>query len=104
MPEGRSIAACSSKHILIGRCPPAAYTFALESRIMTNGMTRIFREFISSKKSEGIILIVCTVVSLIIANSGSGTSYLHLLHRHVDLSFAGLDLDFSVEHWINDGL
>lgn len=49
-----------------------------------------------SGKAGGIVLIVCTLVSLAIANSPLGASYLHFWH----LPLAGL----SVELWINDAL
>jgi NhaA family Na+:H+ antiporter len=47
-------------------------------------------------------LIGCTIISLFIANSGVGEKYVDFWHTHLDLSFAGLD--YSIEHWINDGL
>lgn len=49
-------------------------------------------------------MIGCTVLSLLIANSGWGERYIHFWHSYVDLSFAGLELNYSIEHWINDGL
>lgn len=64
----------------------------------------LFREFFKSEKSAGFILIGCTVLSLLLANSAIGDSYTHFLHQHLNLSFAGLKLDYSIEHWINDGL
>ena len=30
--------------------------------------------------------------------------YVHFWHQHIDLSIAGISLDFSIVHWINDGL
>ena len=64
--------------------------------VVQRKLTRTFKEFFNDQKSSGIILIVCTVVSLIITNSPIGENYLKLWHFYV----AGL----SVEHWINDGL
>jgi NhaA family Na+:H+ antiporter len=64
----------------------------------------LFREFFKSEKSSGFILIGCTVLSLLLANSPIGEGYTHFLHKHINLSFAGLKLDYSIEHWINDGL
>ncbi|OZI19817.1 Na+/H+ antiporter NhaA [Bordetella genomosp. 9] len=55
-----------------------------------------FKEFIASGKAGGIVLILCTLASLAIANSPIGASYLALWH----LPLAGL----SIEHWINDAL
>ena len=59
-------------------------------------LTKTFKEFFDDQKSGGIILIVCTVISLIITNSPIGANYLSLWQKHI----GGL----SLEHWINDGL
>jgi NhaA family Na+:H+ antiporter len=56
----------------------------------------LFKEFLESEKSGGLVLIGCTILSLIIANSNLGTSY----HDFFQTQFAG----HSFEHWINDGL
>lgn len=59
-------------------------------------LSATFREFFRSKKAEGIILIAMTMLSLVLANSQFGATYLDVWH----VEFGGL----SVEHWINDGL
>jgi len=59
-------------------------------------LSRSFRHFMESGKAGGIVLIICTLVSLAIANSPWGAPYLHFWH----LPLAGL----SVELWINDAL
>lgn len=64
----------------------------------------LFREFFRSEKAGGFILIGCTIVSLLIANSALSGQYLHFWHSYVDLSFSGIELKYSVEHWVNDGL
>ena len=55
-----------------------------------------FQRFFHSTKASGIVLILCTVASLIVANSVYSGAYLGFWHA----TFAGL----SVEHWVNDGL
>jgi NhaA family Na+:H+ antiporter len=67
-------------------------------------LTRLFRNFFQSGKAGGVILLLCTIVSLIIANNSWGESYVHFWHKPINLSFAGLKLDYPVEYWINDGL
>jgi len=67
-------------------------------------ITKIFKEFSDSEKSSGFVLIGCTIVSLLIANSGAGEAYTHFFYSKMDLSFLHLHLNYSVEHWINDGL
>jgi Na+:H+ antiporter, NhaA family len=64
--------------------------------IVQRKLTRTFKDFFDSEKASGILLIVCTVVSLLITNSIIGDKYLHLWHLEV----AGL----SIELWINDAL
>lgn len=64
----------------------------------------LFKEFFKSEKAGGFVLIACTIVSLILANSGFSEKYLHFWHSHLDLSFSKVQLDYSVEHWVNDGL
>lgn len=59
-------------------------------------VTRLFREFFESEKAGGLVLIVCTAISLLLANTSAAGHYLHLWH----LSLAGQPL----EYWINDGL
>lgn len=59
-------------------------------------LSHTFKEFIESSKSGGIVLILCTILSLSIANSSLGPAYLGFWHQYV----AGL----SIEHWVNDAL
>jgi Na+:H+ antiporter, NhaA family len=55
-----------------------------------------FKEFFESSKAGGIVLILCTILSLAIANSTLGPAWLGFWHQYV----AGL----SIEHWVNDAL
>lgn len=55
-----------------------------------------FNDFVESEKSSGIFLILCTIISLSIANSLLGLEYQHFWHMKLG--------PLSVEHWINDGL
>ena len=64
----------------------------------------LMREFLSSNAIGGFVLLGATVVSLIVANSAVGPEYVAFWHRHLNLSFAGLHLDYPIELWINDGL
>ena len=67
-------------------------------------ITRLLREFLDSEKVGGIILLACTIISLIIANSAAGQNYIDFWHSKADLSFGSVDLNYSIEHWVNDGL
>lgn len=59
-------------------------------------ISKLYKEFFESEKSGGMILILCTLFSLIISNQKFGTDY---------MSFWNIDLGgHSVVQWINDGL
>lgn len=59
-------------------------------------ITKLYKEFFNSEKTSGLILILCTILSLSIANSSSGIDY----NNFWQTQFAG----HSLVHWINDGL
>ena len=59
-------------------------------------LTRLFNEFFESEKAGGILLIFCTVISLLLANSVFRDHYINLWHFQIAAQ--------SLEHWINDGL
>ncbi len=56
----------------------------------------LFNEFFDNEKSSGLILIGCTLFSLLMANTMFGKEYLHTWHYHIGGQ--------SVEYWVNDGL
>ena len=64
--------------------------------LVKKNLSATFREFFDSEKSSGIVIIVCTVISLAIANSMIGPGYLDFWHAYIG--------GMSVERWINDGL
>jgi Na+:H+ antiporter, NhaA family len=66
--------------------------------------TRIFQQFFNSEKAGGLILIGCTVVSLILSNSSLGPDYIHFWHTQATLNIFGVSIPFRIEEWINDGL
>jgi NhaA family Na+:H+ antiporter len=58
--------------------------------------TKLFHDFFESEKAGGFILIICTIASLLVANSVWSESYMHLWHSQIG--------NQSIEYWINDGL
>lgn len=58
-------------------------------------LSKTFEAFFHSEKTGGLLLLACTLVSLVVANSALGPGYTAFWHGKL----AGL----SVEHWINDG-
>ncbi|MCH5684745.1 Na+/H+ antiporter NhaA [Niabella sp. W65] len=59
-------------------------------------LTRLFSSFFHSEKSGGLVLIVCTILSIVLANSSFGAAYHHLWETQLGGG--------SIEYWINDGL
>ena len=59
-------------------------------------LSNTFNAFFDSEKSAGILLVVCTVASIALANSPAGHAYLGFWQTHI----GGL----SLEHWVNDAL
>lgn len=58
-------------------------------------LSRLFREFFDSETTSGVILICCTIISLVLTNF-LGHSYSGFWHIHV--------FSKPIEFWINDGL
>ena len=67
-------------------------------------LTKLFMEFFKSEQAAGIILILCTIISIIVANSPFGKEYLDFWHTKVGFETSSVTLKYSIEHWINDGL
>lgn len=59
-------------------------------------LTTLFREFFENERASGLVLIMCTMISLLMANSIWSADYLHVWHAKLGGQ--------SVEYWINDGL
>src|SRR5688500_10714975 len=60
----------------------------------------LFHDFTHSEKTGGIILLFCTALSLYIANTDAGEGYIQFWHTKVGFG----PLQYSIEHWVNDGL
>lgn len=58
--------------------------------------TKLFLEFFNSEKAGGLVLIACTAISILIANSAMGPTYSDFFQTQLG--------GHSIEHWINDGL
>jgi Na+:H+ antiporter, NhaA family len=66
--------------------------------------TGLFQRFFNSEKAGGLILIICTAISLIVANSSMGNDFVHFWHTPVFLQLGNISIPFRIEEWINDGL
>src|ERR1700733_14815702 len=64
----------------------------------------MFQQFFNSEKAGGLILISCTAISLLAANSSHGIDFVHFWHAGMLLHIGQIIIPFSIEEWINDGL
>ncbi len=67
-------------------------------------LLRPFNKFFQAETAGGIILLVCTVIAMSWANSSWSNYYFDLWHIKISLTFGKTGLDYSIHHWINDGL
>lgn len=65
---------------------------------------RPFKDFIRTEKFSGILLILCTILALIIANTQLAHEYFELWETNLSLSLGGFLLSKRLHLWINDGL
>ena len=63
-----------------------------------------FQRFFHSEAAGGIVLLVCTAIALVWANSPWQDGYASLLHLALPVGGARLALELTVHEWINDGL
>ena len=61
-------------------------------------------EFIHRQTTSGILLMLCAVAALYLANSQWYEAYHHLLEMPFTIGLPGFQLSLSLHHWINDGL
>ncbi len=61
-------------------------------------------DFIHRQTTSGILLMLCAVVAIYIANSQWSEAYHHLLAIPFTIGIPGFQLSKSLHHWINDGL
>ncbi len=59
-------------------------------------LTESFKSYLENERTGAVVLIVCTIASLLIANSAVGVRYVGFWHGYLG--------PLSVEHWVNDGL
>ena len=65
---------------------------------------KIYRKFIETESKGGIILILCMILSIVIANSALSSSFNYLLNLPIGFELGGFDLNYTTLSWINDGL
>jgi NhaA family Na+:H+ antiporter len=67
-------------------------------------MLQPFQEFIRLESAGGLLLLACTVIALLLANSSLRHYYLGFWQTEFSIGIEGTLLTKSLFHWINDGL
>ena len=67
-------------------------------------MLKILKNFTDSPTSGGIILFICVLISLTIANSPLGATFENILNTPLGFETASVHLRYTTALWINDGL
>lgn len=65
---------------------------------------KIFSHFFRSSSAGGIILLLCVMISLFVANSGWSEGFKEILNLELGFNTASLHLKYPILLWINDGL
>lgn len=60
--------------------------------------------FLHVEAAGGVVLLACTFIALIIANSSLAEAYHHFWHLSVGVDVGSFELRYPLEHWVNDGL
>lgn len=66
--------------------------------------SKLYKKFLETESKAGIILIICVVISILIANTSLGASFNNFLNTQIGFSASSLHLKYSALSWINDGL
>jgi len=61
-------------------------------------------DFIHRQTTSGVLLMLCAIVALYVANSQWSEAYHRLLLLPFTIGVPGFELSKSIHHWINDGL
>lgn len=78
---------------------------AKENKAIIHKILSPIHYFIKEQSSGGIVLFVCAVTAMVLANlSLTAEAYAHFWHQELSIGFAGYTLSHTLHHWVNDGL
>lgn len=60
--------------------------------------------FMRIESASGVVLLICTAIALLAANSPYAEAYDAFWHHELRIAVGEFQLAYSVAHWINDGL
>ncbi|GJM05684.1 MAG: Na(+)/H(+) antiporter NhaA [marine bacterium B5-7] len=69
-----------------------------------NQILHPFQSFIQDEITGSILLLICTIIALVLANSDHAQAYQALIHTKIGLFAGDWRFEKSLHHWINDGL
>ena len=73
------------------------------TQVVRQRVVRPIAEFTRSQAAGGVLLLICTVIALVWANSRWGGSYLDLWELQVAFSIGGWSFELTLHEVINDG-
>lgn len=73
-------------------------------RTRISALSRPLLDFLAVESAGGFILLFCTVIALVLANSPFSESFAHFWHTNIAFTIGENTLSHSLAHWINDGL
>ena len=79
----------------------------LETKTPQSAIDRLMdpiRRFIAIESASGVLLLLCAVVALVLANSLWSESFAAFWHTHFRIGLGKFEIDESLLHWVNDGL
>src|SRR3569833_2103758 len=87
--------------------PPGDYDPQQFTTPLERGFEKLvspFQDFVANQATSSILLLVCTVAALVLANSPLHASYEALLRLDIGFHFGQQTLAGDLIHWINEGL
>ena len=77
--------------------------YALWERSFDRILTPL-EEFIHRQTTSGVLLMICAVIALLVANGPLHDSYEDLLHTDISFGLGSYQFSLSIHHWINEAL
>src|SRR5690606_2437844 len=70
----------------------------------SNFISKAYKKLVESSTGSGILLFVCVVLSLVLANSPLSEALQNFFTKEIGYENETVELKYSIATWINDGL
>ncbi len=67
-------------------------------------ITGPLQKFLHVEAASGVVLLMCAIVALVLANSQWSDRFLALWKTKLTFGIGSFEMSHSLKHWINDGL